>query len=127
MALAWANGQSSPLLAREKCAAKTLMSAAAPPFTTTASAVHYNPLRRIKPTLEQFVAAFKRSLPKNLEPLTPRALTISTLCIRQIVPQCTPTHSRPLPKNWLEKSLRATRPTLTLKDGHVPASPHRAP
>eukprot|EP00962_Isochrysis_galbana_P012025 scaffold3385_cov119-Isochrysis_galbana.AAC.2 len=49
--------------------AKTLMSAAASPFTTTASAVHYNPLRRIKPTLEQFVA-FKRSLPKKLEPRT---------------------------------------------------------
>jgi hypothetical protein len=32
LALAWANGHSSPLLARETCAAKTLMSAAAPPF-----------------------------------------------------------------------------------------------
>eukprot|EP00962_Isochrysis_galbana_P009269 scaffold2601_cov117-Isochrysis_galbana.AAC.1 len=43
LALAWANGQSSPLLAREKCAANTLMSAAVPPFTTTASADHYKP------------------------------------------------------------------------------------
>eukprot|EP00962_Isochrysis_galbana_P023173 scaffold6967_cov123-Isochrysis_galbana.AAC.4 len=80
LTLAWANGQSSPLLAREKCAANTLMSAAAPPyFTTTASAVHYKPLRRLSSTLEQFVA-FKWSFPKKLEPLTPEALTTSTQC-----------------------------------------------
>eukprot|EP00962_Isochrysis_galbana_P003332 scaffold925_cov133-Isochrysis_galbana.AAC.6 len=36
------------LLAREECAAKTLLSVAATPFTTTASAVYYNPLRRTK-------------------------------------------------------------------------------
>eukprot|EP00962_Isochrysis_galbana_P033843 scaffold11391_cov125-Isochrysis_galbana.AAC.7 len=85
--VAWANGQSSPLLAREKCAANTLMSAAAPPFTTTASAVHYKPLRRLNSTLEQFIAfKFKWSFPKKLEPLTPEALTISTLCMHQIVP-----------------------------------------
>eukprot|EP00962_Isochrysis_galbana_P009625 scaffold2684_cov124-Isochrysis_galbana.AAC.6 len=53
LALAWANGQSSPLLAREKCAANTLLSTAAPPFTTTASAVHYKPLRRLNTTLER--------------------------------------------------------------------------
>jgi len=87
LALPWANGQSLPLLAREECAAKTLLSVAATPFTTTASAVHYIPLRRLKPSLEQFVA-FKRSLPKKLEPLTPRALTI-TLSIHQIVPMHT--------------------------------------
>eukprot|EP00962_Isochrysis_galbana_P027300 scaffold8572_cov126-Isochrysis_galbana.AAC.4 len=52
LALAWANGQSSPLLAREKCAANTLMSAAVPSFTTTASAVHYKPLRRLNSTLD---------------------------------------------------------------------------
>eukprot|EP00962_Isochrysis_galbana_P007125 scaffold1916_cov123-Isochrysis_galbana.AAC.8 len=52
LALAWANGQSSPLLAREKCAAKTLMSVAAPPFTTIASAVHYT----IAPCIELFSA-----------------------------------------------------------------------
>eukprot|EP00962_Isochrysis_galbana_P031268 scaffold10186_cov154-Isochrysis_galbana.AAC.3 len=46
LALPWANGQSWPLLATEECAAKTLLSVAAPPFTTTASAVYYNPLRR---------------------------------------------------------------------------------
>eukprot|EP00962_Isochrysis_galbana_P022588 scaffold6758_cov116-Isochrysis_galbana.AAC.1 len=87
LALAWANSQSSPLLAREKCAANTLMSAAVPPFTkcTTASAVHYKPLRRINSTLEQFVA-FKWSFPKKLEPLTPEALTIYTHCMHQMVP-----------------------------------------
>eukprot|EP00962_Isochrysis_galbana_P002597 scaffold705_cov119-Isochrysis_galbana.AAC.6 len=85
LALAWANGQSSPLLAREKCAANTLLSTAAPPFTTTASAVHDKPLRRLNLTLEQFVA-FKWSFPKKLEILTPEALTISTLGVHQTVP-----------------------------------------
>eukprot|EP00962_Isochrysis_galbana_P012771 scaffold3617_cov119-Isochrysis_galbana.AAC.7 len=46
LALSWANGQSLPLLAREVCAAKTPSGVAAAPFTTTASAVYYNPLRR---------------------------------------------------------------------------------
>eukprot|EP00962_Isochrysis_galbana_P017560 scaffold5047_cov132-Isochrysis_galbana.AAC.1 len=60
LVLPWANGQSLPLLAREECAAKILLSVAATPFTTTASAVYYNPLRRTKWTSEQFVAvAFK--------------------------------------------------------------------
>eukprot|EP00962_Isochrysis_galbana_P050443 scaffold21815_cov119-Isochrysis_galbana.AAC.1 len=48
LALPWANGQSLPLLAREECAAKNLLSVAATPFATTASAVYYNPLRRTK-------------------------------------------------------------------------------
>jgi len=73
-------------LAREKCAANTLLSTAAPPFTTTAKAVHYKPLRRPNSTLEQFVA-FKWSFPKNLEFLSPEGLTISTLCVHQIVPR----------------------------------------
>eukprot|EP00962_Isochrysis_galbana_P043087 scaffold16302_cov136-Isochrysis_galbana.AAC.3 len=85
LALPWANDQSLPLLAREECAAKTLLSVAATPFTTTASAVYYNPLRSTELIPEQFVA-FKRPSPKLFEWPEPRALSTTPICIHQIVP-----------------------------------------
>eukprot|EP00962_Isochrysis_galbana_P009965 scaffold2761_cov148-Isochrysis_galbana.AAC.7 len=55
------------------------------PFTTTASAVYYNPLRRTKWTSEQFVA-FKWPFSKLRKWPEPSALTTTPICIHQIVP-----------------------------------------
>eukprot|EP00962_Isochrysis_galbana_P043870 scaffold16844_cov119-Isochrysis_galbana.AAC.10 len=55
--------------AREVCAAKTPSGVAAPPYTTTASAVHYNTLRDTLPS--------------------PMALTTTSFCTQQIVPAST--------------------------------------
>jgi hypothetical protein len=83
LALAWATGQSCPLLAREVCAAKTPSGVAAPPFTITASAVHYK-----TSYMGYFIVVpFKSSRTGHSSPTcdTPMALTITSLCTQQIV------------------------------------------
>eukprot|EP00962_Isochrysis_galbana_P052716 scaffold24183_cov146-Isochrysis_galbana.AAC.1 len=106
LALPWANGQSLslPLLVlglgswqgkSVQCAAKTLLSVAATPFTTTASAVYYNPPRRTKWTSEQFIHS---SLLKQNSPETSlRARPTCALKDRRALafPRRAPQHTTP--------------------------------
>jgi len=75
-------------MAREVSAAKTPSGVAAPPYTITASAVHYNTLRGFPISnwiLESFVKS-KLSNPRCLTPHTPMALTIISTSAQEMVP-----------------------------------------